>query len=90
MRCGRLLARADHLPGAARHREGDRLERRLAGRLCGRRSDLFVTTHYYAVLLLPVHALILFAWLARRNLAAGADARPCCWWWAAWSAAYGA
>lgn len=28
----------------------------------------FLTTHYYAVLLLPVHALILFAWLARRNL----------------------
>ncbi len=29
---------------------------------------IFLTTHYYAVLLLPVHALILFAWLARRNL----------------------
>ncbi len=28
---------------------------------------IFLTTHYYAVLLLPVHALILFAWLARRN-----------------------
>ena len=31
---------------------------------------MFVTTHYYAVLLLPVHALILFVWLARRNLPA--------------------
>ena len=30
---------------------------------------IFITTHYYAVLLLPVHALILFTWLARRNLA---------------------
>lgn len=29
---------------------------------------IFLTTHYYAVLLLPVHALILFAWLARRHL----------------------
>jgi len=29
---------------------------------------LFVTTHYYAVFLLPLHALILFVWLARRNL----------------------
>jgi hypothetical protein len=28
---------------------------------------LFLTTHYYAVLLLPLHALILFAWLWRRG-----------------------
>ena len=29
----------------------------------------FLTTHYYAVFLLPLHALILFVWLARRSLA---------------------
>ena len=28
----------------------------------------FLTTHYYAVFLLPLHALILFVWLARRSL----------------------
>jgi 4-amino-4-deoxy-L-arabinose transferase-like glycosyltransferase len=30
---------------------------------------MFLTTHYYAVFLLPLHALILFVWLARRSIA---------------------
>lgn len=51
---------------ALRATENTQLDRRFAlGFLCA--ELVFITTHYYAVLLLPVHALILFAWLARRN-----------------------
>lgn len=47
--------------------EGDWLDRRFAlGFLAA--ELMFVTDHYYAALLLPLHALIIFAWLAWRNL----------------------
>lgn len=29
---------------------------------------MFVTSHYYAVFLVPIHALLIFLWLARRSL----------------------
>ncbi len=44
-----------------------RLERRFAAGFV-LAELIFLTTHYYAVLLLPLHALILFVWLARHNL----------------------
>ena len=65
MRCGR---RWPCLPPTWRC--GRRKTRRLDGRFAVGfvvAEAIFLTTHYYAVLLLPVHALILFAWLARRN-----------------------
>ena len=52
---------------ALRATEEPRLDRRFAiGFVVA--ELLFVTTHYYAVFLLPLHALILFVWLARRSL----------------------
>jgi hypothetical protein len=53
---------------ALRATENRRLDGRFAAGFVAAEA-VFLTTHYYAVLLLPVHALILFAWLARRNLA---------------------
>lgn len=47
--------------------EGSQLDRRYALGFA-LAETMFLTTHYYAVLLLPVHALIVFVWLARRNL----------------------
>jgi hypothetical protein len=52
---------------ALRATENSRLDPRFAGGFVAV-EFIFLTTHYYAVLLLPVHALILFGWLARRNL----------------------
>jgi hypothetical protein len=52
---------------ALRATEGERLDRRFAVGF-GVAEVIFLTTHYYAVLLLPLHVLILFGWLARRNL----------------------
>jgi hypothetical protein len=52
---------------ALRATEGERLAPRFALGF-GVAEVVFLTTHYYAVLLLPVHVLILFVWLARRNL----------------------
>lgn len=53
---------------ALRATENSRLDRRFAAGFVVAEL-IFITTHYYAVLLLPVHALILFTWLAQRNLA---------------------
>lgn len=52
---------------ALRAVEGERISPRWAAGFALAEA-VFLTTHYYAVLLLPLHALIVFAWAARRSL----------------------